>query len=46
MTARRNPRGKVENRWTKGDGTPSASHGTGKRWRARYVDANGRENER
>lgn len=47
----RNRRAGVEDRWTKTvrlpDGTtetvPSAAHGKGKRWRARYVDADGRE---
>ncbi|WP_280254683.1 tyrosine-type recombinase/integrase [Nocardia wallacei] len=55
MAARRNRRSGVEDRWYKlvtkveADGTrtqdrvPSASHGTGKRWRARYVDDNGEE---
>lgn len=52
MTApRRNRRSGVEDRWTKTvrdpDGNPqtvpSAAHGKGKRWRARYVDAEGRE---
>jgi integrase len=45
MTTRRQ-RGGVEDRWRKADGTPSASDGTGKRWRARYVDDRGREHER
>jgi hypothetical protein len=51
MTQRRNRRSGVEDRWSKTvrlpDGTtetvPSAVHGTGKRWRARYVDEEGRE---
>lgn len=55
MSAKRNRRAGVEDRWTKtvrakqADGTttaetvPSANHGRGKRWRARYVDADGRE---
>lgn len=52
MTAmRRNRRAGVEDRWTKtlrdASGTaktvPSANHGKGSRWRARYVDAQGRE---
>jgi integrase len=42
VTTRRQ-RGGVEDRWTKSDGTPSANHGTGKRWRARYVDDRGQE---
>lgn len=41
--AKRNRRAGVEDRWRKADGTPSAAHGKGKRWRARYVDAEGRE---
>ncbi|MGH3969959.1 MAG: tyrosine-type recombinase/integrase [Mycobacterium sp.] len=48
---RRNRRSGVEDRWTKtihdADGNaqtvPSANDGKGKRWRARYVDGDGRE---
>jgi integrase len=40
----RNRRAGVEDRWTRSDGTPSANHGKGSRWRARYVDDAGREN--
>ena len=40
---KRNRRAGVEDRWTRADGEPSAAHGTGKRWRARYVDDRGRE---
>ena len=48
---RRNRRAAVEDRWTKtvhddGGGTrtvPSARHGRGLRWMARYVDGGGRE---
>jgi len=48
---RRNRRAGVEDRWTKtvrdADGNtktvPSAAHGKGMRWRARYVDERGRE---
>lgn len=51
MAQRRNRRSGVEDRWTKtvrdADGTaktiPSANHGNGKRWRARYVDDDGSE---
>jgi integrase len=51
MTQKRNRRSGVEDRWYKiardGAGSaqsvPSANHGRGKRWRARYVDADGRE---
>ncbi|WP_081821307.1 tyrosine-type recombinase/integrase [Rhodococcus sp. UNC23MFCrub1.1] len=43
MTQRRNRRAGVEDRWKKADGSKSASHSLGKRWRARYVDDNGRE---
>lgn len=51
MAAKRNRRAGVEDRWSKTvrrpDGTtetiPSATHGSGKRWRARYVDDDGRE---
>lgn len=51
MTQRRNRRSGVEDRWTKtvrdeaGNETriPSAAHGKGKRWRARYVDDRGQE---
>ena len=51
MTQRRNRRAGVEDRWTKTirdaggnlNQVPSATYGKGKRWRARYVDSNGRE---
>ena len=51
MSQTRNRRSGVEDRWTKSvrlpDGTtetvPSAAHGKGLRWRARYVDEDGRE---
>ncbi|MCX8495954.1 MAG: site-specific integrase [Akkermansiaceae bacterium] len=51
MTQKRKARGGVEDRWTKTlrdiDGNtkkvPSAAHGCGSRWRARYVDVQGRE---
>lgn len=51
MAATRNRRSGVEDRWTKlvrlPDGTvqrePSKLHGQGSRWRARYVDQNGKE---
>lgn len=51
MSQKRNRRSNVEDRWTKtvrdahgNDQTiPSANHGKGKRWRARYVDDEGRE---
>lgn len=51
MTQRRNRRGGVEDRWTKTirlpsgktETVPSASYNKGKRWRARYVDDDGRE---
>jgi integrase len=50
MPQRRNRRAGVEDRWTKTvriDGkaqtVPSINHGKGKRWRARYVDSEGRE---
>lgn len=43
MSQRRNRRAGVEDRWRKRDGTPSANDGKGKRWRARYVDSDGRE---
>lgn len=54
MTQKRNLRAGVEDRWFKivrdADGdpqkVPSAAHGTGKRWRARYVDERGREHAR
>ena len=39
----RNRRAGVEDRWTTAAGEPSANHGKGKRWRARYVDERGRE---
>ncbi len=51
MPQKRNWRSGVEDRWTKTDRdehgntktVPSVNHGKGKRWRARYVDSNGRE---
>ena len=46
MAQRRNKRSGVEALWIKTDGTPSARHGRGKRWRARYVDAAGKEHTR
>lgn len=54
MTPKRQRRAGVEDRWTKTvrlpDGTtksePSANHGKGSRWRARYVDDDGREHEK
>ena len=42
----RNRRAGVEDRWRKADGTPSAVDGKGMRWRARYVDDQGREHAR
>ena len=39
----RNRRAGVEDRWSTASGEPSANHGKGKRWRARYVDDRGRE---
>lgn len=54
MPTARNRRAGVEDRWTKlvrqPDGTtqrvPSALHGKGLRWRARYVDQNGKEHSK
>ncbi|MFE3002969.1 tyrosine-type recombinase/integrase [Nocardia sp. NPDC059246] len=54
MTARRNRRAGVEDLWYKTkrdqDGqtrrVPSLLYGKGKRWRARYVDANGKEHSK
>ncbi|WP_433600748.1 tyrosine-type recombinase/integrase [Nocardia sp. CA-135953] len=55
MAARRNRRAGVEDRWYKSvvtvgdngakttDKVPSAQHGRGRRWRARYVDDDGQE---
>ncbi|WP_368681894.1 tyrosine-type recombinase/integrase [Mycobacterium intracellulare] len=43
MAQKRNRRHGVEDRWVKADGSPSANHATGKRWRARYVDSDGHE---
>ncbi len=43
MTPRRNRRAGVEDRWHKGDGTPSVRYGKGRRWLARYVDDRGNE---
>ena len=46
MAQRRNRRSGVEDLWTKRDGTPSARHGKGMRWRARYVDNLGKEHSK
>lgn len=46
MQQRRNRRAGVEDRWTKADGLPSTRNGIGMRWRARYVDAVGREHNK
>lgn len=43
MPPRRNPRTGVEDRWHRADKSPSASYGKGLRWRARWVEADGRE---
>jgi integrase len=43
---RRNRRGGVEDRWRRADGKPTTRAGKGKRWLARYVDEQGRENSR
>lgn len=51
MSQKRNRRSGVEDRWTKtvrdADGVetkvPSVNYGKGLRWRARYVDENGKE---
>lgn len=40
---RRNRRAGVEDLWKRADGSPSARNGRGKRWRARWVDDQGRE---
>ncbi len=46
MAQTRNRRAGVEDRWRKADGTPSVNDGKGSRWRARYVDENGKEHAR
>ena len=43
---RRNRRAGVEDRWRRSDGSPTARAGKGRRWLARYVDDQGRENTR
>lgn len=43
MPQKRNRRSGVEDRWTKANGEPSTNHGSGMRWRARYVDDDGQE---
>ncbi|MFS0898937.1 tyrosine-type recombinase/integrase [Mycolicibacterium litorale] len=43
MAQTRNHRAGVEDRWRKTDGTPTATDGKGKRWRARYVAPDGKE---
>ncbi len=44
-TTKRNPSdlGYIEDRWEKDDGTPKARNGRGKRYRARWVDEDGKE---
>lgn len=46
MAQRRNRRAGVEDLWRRSDGTPSARHGRGRRWRARWVDDAGQERTR
>jgi hypothetical protein len=43
MTQKRHRRSGVEDRWRCSDGSPSVADGRGLRWRARYVDDDGRE---
>jgi hypothetical protein len=43
MPQKRNRRSGVEDRWRCSDGSSSAADGRGLRWRARYVDDDGRE---
>ena len=40
---KRNRRAGVEDRWHRADGQQTARYGVGMRWRARYVDEDGRE---
>jgi hypothetical protein len=40
---KRNRRAGVEDRWQKSHGDRAARYGIGMRWRARYVDDDGRE---
>jgi integrase len=44
-TTKRNPSdlGYIEDRWEKDDGTPKARNGQGRRYRARWVDEDGKE---
>jgi integrase len=44
MPQKRNRQARVEDRWKRADGLPTARAGSGKRWMARYVDEQGREN--
>jgi integrase len=43
---KRSPRSGVEDRWVRSDGEPSAAHGKGLRYRARYVDDHGKEHSK
>ena len=43
MTQKRKRRAGVEDRWHKANGERASRYGIGMRWRARYVDDNGRE---
>src|SRR6188472_1834859 len=44
MNQKRNRQARVEDRWKRADGLPTTRAGSGKRWMARYVDEQGREN--
>lgn len=44
MAQKRNRQARVEDRWKRADGRPTARAGNGKWWMARYVDEQGREN--
>jgi hypothetical protein len=44
MPQKRNRRSGVEDRWRRSDGKPTSRAGKGKRWMARFVDDQGREN--
>jgi integrase len=46
MSTVRRVRSGVEDSWHRKDGTPTARDGKGMRWRARYVDATGKEHEK
>src|SRR4051812_15985790 len=44
MAQKRNRQARVEDRWKRADGLPTARAGSGKGWMVRFVDDHGRKN--